>query len=65
MSDNYEKFKAEGGEDWGMTIRCKQLARQYMQFTEWFTELKERRTADVNLHCPNCGVNMIDEVNVK
>lgn len=38
-----EKWREEGGEEWGKTTACRECAADHRQLAEWLTELKELR----------------------
>ena len=38
-----EKWREEGGEEWGKTTACRECAADYRQFAEWLMELKDLR----------------------
>lgn len=38
-----EKWREEGGEEWGKTTACHECAADHRQLAEWLTELKEAR----------------------
>lgn len=43
-----EKWREEGGEEWGKTTACRECAADHRQLAEWLTELKElRRLVDL------------------
>lgn len=38
-----EKWREEGGEEWGKTTACRECAAEHRQLAEWLTELKDLR----------------------
>ncbi len=59
-----DKWREEGGEEWGKTTACRECATEHRQLAEWLTELKEAKrllkaAAKIvkNLPCDddNCG----------
>ena len=38
-----EKWRKEGGEEWGKTTACRERASDYRQLAEWLRELQEYR----------------------
>ena len=38
-----EKWREEGGEQWGKTTACRECATEHRQLAEWLTELKEAK----------------------
>ena len=38
-----EKWREEGGEEWGKTTTCRECAADYRQLAEWLIELKDLR----------------------
>ena len=38
-----EKWREEGGEEWGKTTACRECAADYRQLAEWLIELKDLR----------------------
>ena len=38
-----EKWREEGGEEWGKTTTCRECAADHRQFAEWLMELKDLR----------------------
>jgi hypothetical protein len=38
-----EKWREEGGEEWGKTTACRECAAEHRQLAEWLTELKQWR----------------------
>jgi hypothetical protein len=38
-----EKWREEGGEEWGKTTTCRECAADHRQLAEWLMELKEAR----------------------
>ena len=40
-----EKWREEGGEEWGKTTACRECAADHRQLAEWLTELKELRNS--------------------
>ena len=38
-----EKWREEGGEEWGKTTACRECAAEHRQLAEWLKELKEAK----------------------
>lgn len=38
-----EKWREEGGEEWGKTTACRECAADHRQLAEWLAELKEAK----------------------
>lgn len=48
-----EKWREEGGEEWGKTTACRECAAEHRQLAEWLIELKELREQIFNLKLDN------------
>ena len=43
-----EKWREEGGEQWGKTTACRECAADHRQLAEWLKELKELRSLKID-----------------